>query len=55
MHEIFGKNVNYINPNNYDINLENTNEIKEENRKQLLANYSWEKSAKELYKFLCKF
>lgn len=49
MHELFGNEVNYINPNKHDINL---SEIKSGNFKRILDKYSWKKSAKLLYEIL---
>lgn len=53
MHEIFGDNVNYIDPNNYEMDITKFFNITNEGKKQLLNKYSWEKSAKVLYEFLC--
>ena len=47
MHEIFGDNVVYINPNNYEVSLgeEMTSEI---DREKILKRYSWAASAMEM-------
>ena len=47
MHEIYGENVNYINP--YDYSNVKLDKLIETNSKQVLSKYSWQESAKKLY------
>lgn len=51
MHELFGENINYIDPydNMYDLSKY---ELKEINSKEILSEYLWNKSAIKLYRLL---
>lgn len=52
MHEIFGKGVIYIDPNDYTSDLTNLSEISNEQVSELLKKYSWKKSADNLLNLL---
>lgn len=52
MHEIFGKGVIYIDPNDYTSDLTNLSEISNEQISELLKKYSWKKSADNLLNLL---
>ena len=52
MHEIFGEAVNYIDPDKYDIDLNNIKVIDDMSRKSILQKYTWESSAKEILRLL---
>lgn len=49
IHENFGDTVNYVNPNDFDIDLEN---LRPSDFKEILNKFSWEKSAKQLLNLL---
>lgn len=49
MHEIYGEEINYINPYDYNINLSNLNKVMTMNdRNKILEKYSWTKSANKI-------
>ncbi|MFQ9927675.1 MAG: glycosyltransferase family 4 protein [Anaerobutyricum soehngenii] len=47
MHDIYGKDAIYIDPNNYNIDLSNIDK-KYNHKEELLKKYTWEKSARRL-------
>lgn len=50
MHEIFEDEITYINPNDYDMNLEGI--INSRNRDKILSKFSWKTSASKLLKIV---
>ena len=50
MHEIFGNEANYINPNQYDFDFNNI--IHSDKKEKILEKFSWENSAKMLLNLL---
>lgn len=55
MHEIFENNAVYVNPNQYDGDLEAKMEAISWNSERILKKYSWDNSAEKLYSLLKKF
>ena len=49
MHEVYEDTVHYINPDNYDVNLEQIMKEDVAPAKKVLEKYSWKKSAKTIY------
>lgn len=54
MHEIYGKYANYIDPYNYNIDIKNIVLDSTINARDILKQYSWEKSAKNLLEIIKK-
>lgn len=52
MHEVFENAVNYVDPNQYTVKIEDFVKMSENMAEQILQKYSWESSAKKLYKVL---
>ena len=52
--EIYGNSVHYIDPYDYNVDLDKLLNEPIASAKDVLEKYSWEKSAKELYKLLLK-
>lgn len=52
MHEVFGQGAVYVNPNDSNVNLDEQLQKVTQDRRVVLARYSWDKSARMLYQIL---